>query len=116
MKYIPSDTIRIPLKVFSRGNANGMIRLPTSDEEAVRIGETFADSDEDSERLPSNGNRFRDEDDDIPPPVHASENPRKIKMTENEDNFFDVSDGEDDEEEQEPRQMHGDEATTAWGH
>jgi hypothetical protein len=97
-------------------NADGMIRLPTSDEEAARIGETFADSDEDSERLPNNDNHFRDEDDDIPPPVNAPMNTKKIKMTENEEDFFAASEGEDEEEEQEQREAHGDEGTAAWGH
>jgi hypothetical protein len=107
--------MRIPLKVFSRVHPDGMIRLPNSDEGAARIGETFADSDEDSERLPSSENRFRDDDDDIPPPANASMDPKKVKMTENEEDFFDVSDGEAEDEEQEPREVHRDEATNAWG-
>lgn len=108
--------MRIPLKVFSRVNPDGMIRLPSSDEEAARMGETFAGSDEDSERLPSIENRFRDDDDDdIPPPANGSMDPKKVKMTESEEDFFDVSDGEDEDEEQEPREGHRDEATNAWG-
>jgi len=106
--------MRIPLKVFSRVNPDGMIRLPSSDEEAARIGETFADSDDDSERLPSSDNHFRDDDDDIPSPANTSMNPNKVKMTENEDDFFDVSDGEDEDGMLEPREIHRDEATTAW--
>ena len=96
MKYIPSDTIRIPLRVFSRAGPDGMIRLPTSEEEEARIGETFLEEDEDNiDSRPENERRFRDEDDDIPPPVTTS---KKIKLTENEEDFFDVSDDEDDEE------------------
>src|SRR5271169_6353750 len=71
VKYIPSDTIRIPLKVFSRVGPDGMIRLPTSDEEAARIGEAFPDSDDNFDDSPDNETRFHDEDDDIPPPVVA---------------------------------------------
>ena len=92
VKFVPSNTIRIPLKVFSRFGPDGMIRLPTSEEEAAHIGETFPDdnSDENVE-----GNRFHDEgDDDIPPPVKRS----KAKMQENEEDFFDVSDGEEEED------------------
>jgi hypothetical protein len=103
VKYIPSDTMRIPLKVFSRVSPEGMIRLPTSDEEAARMGETFPDndSDEDGEQT------FHDEDDDIPPPVASV--PGRVKVQENEEDFFDVSDTE--EEQVRPT---NDEGTKAW--
>lgn len=102
VKYIPSNTIRIPLKVFSNIGPDGMIRLPTEDEAAV-IGNTFDSTDEDIEQ-----SRFHDEDDDIPPPV-PSKNP--VKMSENEEDFFDVS---DDEEEEQVRPAGQDEGTKAW--
>ena len=105
---MPSNTIRIPLKVFSRLGPDGMIRLPTSEEEAARMGETFPD-DDDSDEIVANDQRFRDEDDDdIPPPVTTSVNTKKLKMTENEEDFFDVSDGEEDVD------VRQDEGTKAW--
>jgi hypothetical protein len=70
-----------------------MIRLPTSDEEAARMGETFPDDENDSIESPDNERHFHDEDDDIPPPVA---NNKKIKVAENEEDFFDVSDGEEE--------------------
>jgi len=102
VKYIPSDTIRIPLKVFSRVSPDGMIRLPTSDEEAARMGETFPENDNDEDAAQT----FHDEDDDIPPPVASV--PGRIKVQENEEDFFDVS---DTEEEVRPT---NDEGTKAW--
>jgi hypothetical protein len=93
VKYIPSGTIRIPLKVFSRAGPDGMIRLPSSEEEAARMGETFPDDENDSIESPDNERHFHDEDDDIPPPVA---NNKKIKVVENEEDFFDVSDGEEE--------------------
>jgi hypothetical protein len=95
VKYIPSDTIRIPLKVFSRNRSDGMIRLPTSEEEAAHMGDTFAD---DNFENISEEQRFHDEDDDIPPPVASSTNTRKVHMDGNEQEFFDVSDVEEEED------------------
>ena len=84
-----------------------MIRLPTSEEEAARMGETFLD--DNSDEIPDNEHPFHDEeDDDIPPPVTASVNTKKVKMTENEEDFFDVSDGEEDTD------VRPDEGTKAW--
>jgi hypothetical protein len=114
VKYIPSATIRIPLKVFSRAGPDGMIRLPTSEEEAARMGETFPEDDEDDTNSPpENERRFRDEDDDIPPPVATN---RKVKLTENEEDFFDISDGEDEENDEAGAQRGSerDEGTKAW--
>jgi hypothetical protein len=91
-----------------------MIRLPTSEEEASRMGETFLDDDEDGiDSAPQNERQFRDEDDDIPPPVATN---RKVKMTENEEDFFDVSDGEDEEENGADAQASSgnDDGTEAW--
>ena len=108
VKYMPSNTIRIPLKVFSRVGPDGMIRLPTSEEEAARMGETFLD-DDNSDEIVDNEQRFHDEDDDdIPPPVTALVNAKKVKITENEEDFFDVSDGEEDVD------VRQDEGTKAW--
>jgi hypothetical protein len=81
VKYIPSKTVRIPLKVFSGIEPDGMIRLPEQD---VVEAETFPDSEDphfDDD----------DDDDDIPPPVRQN-----VKMTENEEDFFDVSDEEEE--------------------
>ena len=97
VKYIPSDTIRIPLKVFSRIGSDGMIRLPTSEEEAAHISSTFLDDHSDEE------GPFHDEDDDDIPPLAKPVD--KPKLLENEQDFFNVSDGEDDEEDQSPRQQ-----------
>jgi hypothetical protein len=88
-----------------------MIRLPTSDEEEARIGETFAGDDEITEDL-ANQTRFRDEDDDdIPPPVQKQ---TKQKVNMNEEDFFDVSDGEDEEGLRNERTTVPDEGTKAW--
>jgi len=85
-----------------------MIRLPTSEEEAARMGETFLD-DDNSDEIPNNEHHFHDEeDDDIPPPVTTSVETKKVKMTENEEDFFDVSDGEEDTD------VRPDEGTKAW--
>jgi len=85
-----------------------MIRLPTSEEEAARMGETFLD-DDNSDEIVDNEQRFHDEDDDdIPPPVTALVNAKKVKITENEEDFFDVSDGEEDVD------VRQDEGTKAW--
>ena len=100
--------MRIPLKVFSRIGPDGMIRLPTSDEEAARMGETFpdnSDSDEDPRQT------FHDEDDDIPPPVTGI--PGRVKVQENEEDFFDVSDAEEEVDETVVRPT-SDEGTKAW--
>ena len=96
MKYIPSETIRIPLKVFSRVAPDGMIRLPTSDEEAAHIGETFPDDDTSNDHAAADQTEFHDEDDDIPPPVAAVKN-RKVATTENEEDVFDVVSDDDDD-------------------
>jgi hypothetical protein len=64
----------------------GMIRLPDQEQEQG-VEEPLnpeADTTQD----------FNDEDDDIPPPVP----PKKIKMTESEADFFDVSDDEENED------------------
>ena len=85
-----------------------MIRLPTSEEEAARMGETFLE-DDNSDETPDNEHRFRDEDDnDIPPPVTASADTKKVKLTENEEDFFDVSDDEEDID------VRPDEGTKVW--
>jgi hypothetical protein len=76
-----------------------MIRLPTSEEEAAHMGETFQDDNSDEAE-------FHDEDDDIPPAVKG------IKATENEEDFFSVSD--DEEEEETSRPATNDEGTKAW--
>jgi hypothetical protein len=94
VKYIPSNTIRIPLRVFSL-RRDGLIRLPTSEEEASRIVETF---DINSDEEPDEG-RFRDEDDDIPPTVASRQ---KVKVQEDEEDFFDVSDDEDEVDHRRP--------------
>jgi len=83
-----------------------MIRLPTSDEEAARMGETFPDNDSDEEAAQT----FHDEDDDIPPPV-PNVHEGRIKVQENEEDFFDVSDDEDEVEQVRPT---SDEGTKAW--
>jgi len=112
VKYIPGDTIRIPLKVFSRAGPEGMIRLPTTDEEATRMGETFLDDERDSDDI-ANRPQFRDDDDDdIPPPASSNDRKKFIRMTENEEDVFSVSDGEEEEEEARPSGQ--DEGTKAW--
>jgi hypothetical protein len=83
-----------------------MIRLPTSEEEEAHMGETFPEDNFDE--IPDAHN-FHDEDDDIPPPVVSSN--RKVKMTESEGDFFDVSDGEEEEVAKPAAQ---DEGTKAW--
>lgn len=128
MKYIPSKTIRIPLKVFSRISPDGMIRLPTSEEEAEALNSTFEDDvDQHQHDLDHDDNgmtNFHDDDDDIPPTVGTGQG-KKVKMTENEEDFFDVSDGEDEGQEALPTQSMGlgaarrlsageDNATKAW--
>lgn len=86
-----------------------MIRLPTSEEEAARMGETFPDDDE----TPDNERRFHDEDDDdIPPPVILPTLNKKFKVPENEEDFFDVSDAE--EEEVITKDIQQEEGTKAW--
>jgi len=72
-----------------------MIRLPTSDEEAAHMGETFPDDNSDEHAV--DPNRFRDEDDDdIPPPVTPANN-RKVATTQNEEDVFDVVSEDEDE-------------------
>ena len=72
-----------------------MIRLPTSDEEAAHMGETFPDDNSDEHIV--DPNRFRDEDDDdIPPPVTPAKN-RKVATTQNEEDVFDVVSDDEDE-------------------
>jgi hypothetical protein len=111
VKYIPSNTIRIPLKVFSRIGPEGMIRLPTSDEEAAHIGETFSSNSAEDPPQPFHDEpheaRFHDDDDDIPPVVPK----QTVKLQENEEDFFDVS---DDEDENEVRPAGQDDGTNAW--
>jgi len=114
VKYIPSNTIRIPLKVFSSVGPDGMIRLPTSDEEEAHIGETFSSNSDEDHQQPFHDDEphespFHDEDDDIPPAVPLPK--RTVKLQENEQDFFDVSDDDDDEE---VRPAGQDEGTKAW--
>ena len=92
VRHIPSNAIRIPLKVFSGIGPEGMIRLP---EQGV-----VEDLDQETEDVED----FHDEDDDIPPPPPRAQ---KVKLTESEAEFFDVSDEEEEEE-------HTEEGTRAW--
>ena len=103
---MPSKTIQIPLKVFSGLGPDGMIRLPTDDQETGIISASADTHDEDD----LDERRFHDEDDDIPPPVPSKQT---FKAEENEEDFFDVSEGEDDEVE-DIRPAGQDEGTKAW--
>jgi hypothetical protein len=80
-----------------------MIRLPTSEEESAALNSTFDDLDNDDNDHDGGRNTFRDnDDDDIPPSVgHKG---KKVKMTENEEDFFDVSDEEEQEQEERGQQ------------
>ena len=71
------------------------------------MGETFPDDDE----LGAPEQRYRDEDDDIPPPATTAQSTKKVKMIENEEDFFDVSESEENISHVEVRP---DEGTKAW--
>lgn len=71
------------------------------------MGETFPDNDSDEDAAQT----FHDDDDDIPPPVTTVPTGR-VKVQENNEDFFDVSD-EEVEQEGEVRPT-SDEGTKAW--
>jgi len=88
-----------------------MIRLPTSEEEAAHMSNTFPE--EELEETHAE-HQFQDDDDDIPPPV-PPKNTKSFKLARNEADFFDVSDDEDEDEEARPLKPAGqDEGTKAW--
>lgn len=98
-----------------------MIRLPTSEEESAALNSTFDDLNDPLDHNHSGDNEisnFHDDDDDIPPTVGTG---KRVKMTENEEDFFDVSDDEEPEESQGRKAsngvgtgIRGDDATKAW--
>jgi hypothetical protein len=71
------------------------------------MGETFPDNDIDEDAAQT----FHDDDDDIPPPVTKVPTGR-VKVQENNEDFFDVSD-EEAEQEEDVRPT-SDEGTKAW--